>query len=73
MGMNLESLQSPSELSGSPGRRSTPCSRVLFVNTSIGKDQSVNMHKTPQIRSKLPLNLLQWVVHDFRRVLKLVS
>jgi hypothetical protein len=73
MGVNLASLQSPHELPGSPGRRSTPHSRVLFVNTSKGKDQSANTHKTLQIRSKSPLNLLQRVVHDFRRVMKLVS
>jgi hypothetical protein len=73
MGVNLASLQSSLELPGSPGRQSTPRSRVLFVNTSKGKNQSAKMHKILQIRSKSPLNLLQRVVHDFRRVMKLVS
>jgi hypothetical protein len=73
MDVNLASLRSPPGLPGGPGRRSTPRSRVLFVKTSKGKDQSAKMHKTLQIRSKSPRNLLQRVVHDFRRVMKLVS
>jgi hypothetical protein len=58
MGVNLAVLQSPLGLPGGPGRRSTPRGWILFENTSKGKDQNVNMHKSHQIRPKSPQNLL---------------
>jgi hypothetical protein len=73
MGVNLAVLRSPPGLPGGPGRRSAPRSWVLFVNTSKGKDQNIKVHKRCQVRPKSPQNLLQWVVHDFGRIMELVS
>jgi hypothetical protein len=44
---------------GSPGHRSAPCRRVLFVNTCKGKNQSAKVHNKysnkVQITAKLTL------------------
>jgi hypothetical protein len=73
MGVNLVVLRSPPEPPGGPGHRSTPHSGVLFVNTSKDNDQNAKVHKSLQIRSKSPQNLIQRVVHDFRGIMELVS
>jgi hypothetical protein len=71
--VNLVVLQSPPKPPGGPGRRSTPRSGALFVNTSKGKDKNAKVHKSLQIRSKSPQNLIQRVVHEFRGIMELVS
>jgi hypothetical protein len=45
MGVNLASPRSLPEPPGSPGRRSAPRGRVLFVNKSKSSDQSAKVHK----------------------------
>jgi hypothetical protein len=52
MGLNLMVLRSPPEPPDSPSRQSAPHSRVLFVNTYKGKNQSAKVYKSYQIRPK---------------------
>jgi hypothetical protein len=73
MGVNLDSLHRTPGPPGSPGCRSTPRRRVLFVDMYKVGGQSAKVQKSSQARSKSLENLFNQVDHDFRRIMKLVS